>query len=103
MIYFFGIDNVICKTNGTDYERAQPNYDRISCINKLFDDGHIIYYNSDRERKTRENCTLLLYQQLKDWGCMYTCLKLDILEYDSFVDINATQPNDFFTPVKNVQ
>ena len=96
MIYFFGIDNVICETNGTDYECARPNHERISYINKLFDDGHIIYYNSDRERKTGKNCTILLYQQLKEWRCKYTCLKLDILEYDHFVDKNASQPNYFF-------
>ena len=49
MIYYFGIDDVICKTNETDYENSEPNYERIAFINNLFDNGNIIYYNSQRE------------------------------------------------------
>lgn len=101
MIYYFGIDNVICKTNGTDYENAIPYHERIIYINKLFDEGHIIYYNSQRERKINKNCTILLHQQLKDWGCKYTCLKIDILNYDVFIDTNINHPNDFFISEKN--
>tara|TARA_B110000971_G_scaffold190076_1_gene200873 strand:+ start:55 stop:351 length:297 start_codon:yes stop_codon:yes gene_type:complete len=96
MIYYFGIDNVICKTNETDYENSEPNYKRIAFINNLFDNGNIIYYNSQREHKTKNCCSLLLHQQLKDWGCKYTQIKLNMLSYDKFVDSQTNDPSVFF-------
>ena len=96
MIYYFEIDNVICKTNETDYENAEPNYERIAFINNLFDNGNIIYYNSQREHKTNKCCSILLYKQLKDWGCKYTQIKLNTLSYDTFIDTYTNDPNIFF-------
>jgi hypothetical protein len=96
MIYYFGIDNVICKTNETDYENSQPNYERISFINNLFDNGNIIYYNSQREHKTNKCCSMLLYKQLQDWGCKYTQIKLNMISYDTFIDTHTNVPSVFF-------
>jgi hypothetical protein len=96
MIYYFGIDNIICKTNGTEYENSSPYEDRIEIINKLFDDGNTICYNSDREQKTGESQTMLLYKQLKDWKCKYTSIKLDMLHYDYLIDNNTYTGNNFF-------
>ncbi len=96
MIYYFGIDNVICKTNETDYENAEPNYERIAFINNLFDNENIIYYNSQREHKTNKCCSILLYKQLKDWGSKYTQIKLNTLSYDTFIDTHTNNPSVFF-------
>jgi len=96
MIYYFGIDNVICKTNETDYENSEPNYERIAFINNLFDNGNIIYYNSQREHKTNKCCSLLLHKQLKDWGCKYTQIKLNMISYDTFIDTHTNDPSVFF-------
>ena len=65
MIYYFGIDNIICKTNGTDYEKSSPYEDRIEIINKLFDDGHTICYNSDREQKTGKKSNNIITKTIK--------------------------------------
>ena len=47
MIYFVDIDDTICRKSSegyTDYENSQPLPERISIINKLYDEGHTVVY-----------------------------------------------------------
>ena len=48
MRYCVDIDGTICTpTVGRGYEKAEPWNDRISTINKLYDDGnHITYFTA---------------------------------------------------------
>ena len=49
MIFCFDIDGTICSTvNDGDYTKAEPFHDRILKINKLYEDGNTIIFNTAR-------------------------------------------------------
>lgn len=77
MIYCFDIDGVICRTEGTDYENAEPIPEVIERIRALRRAGHVIRYYTGRgwgpngTAETGERWTRLLeltYRQLGKWG-----------------------------------
>ena len=49
MIYVFDIDGTICtKVNDGDYSNAKPLVDRIDVVNKLYDKGNTIIFQTAR-------------------------------------------------------
>ena len=49
MRYCIDIDGTICSpTVGRNYNEAQPWYDRIDIVNKMYDEGHYIIYFTAR-------------------------------------------------------
>jgi len=80
------IDNTICTTVGTDYYQAIPNYDSITYINYLYDQGHEIIYWTSRGVGSGQDFNNLTKKQLDDWGCKYHDLKCDKPVYDLFID-----------------
>ena len=71
MIYICDIDNTICKTEGGDYENATPYKDRIKKMNKLYDEGHTIIYETARGQRTTINWMDFTRKQLREWGCKF--------------------------------
>ena len=95
MTYVFDIDGTICKKlcelENEDYKESTPYEERIEKINKLYDEGHTIIYQTARGmgRSQNENPSLfenLTQKQLQEWGVKYHELKLGKPMYDLFID-----------------
>ena len=97
MKYCFGIDNVICHTEGTNYADAKPIKKSIEKVNKLFDRGcHIVYLSSrgfDGEKGVIN--TILTYEQLQAWGCKYTSILLVNPVDGIYTNTNVYTPDAF--------
>lgn len=70
MLIYCDIDGTICHTEG-GYVNAKPDYNAIAKINKLYDEGNIIFYWSARGKTTGIDWTELTTRQLLLWGCKY--------------------------------
>ena len=64
--YEDGLDKFSKKRNYTD---ANPNFEYIAKINKLYDEGHEITYWTARGFVTGLDWVELTQNQLKEWGC----------------------------------
>ena len=96
MIYMVDIDGTICRSVRADYTTAVPLLNRIEKINSLFDQGHEVHYWTARGGRTGKDWSDLTKQQLADWGCKYTSLKMGKPSYDVWIDDLATNARDFF-------
>lgn len=85
------IDDTICyyDSNIVDYEKAIPNYGKISIVNKLYDNGHQITMWTGRGTVTGINWYIPTKNQLDRWGVKYHYLKMGKPNYDIFVDDKA--------------
>ena len=99
MIIYIDIDNTITQTNQTDYLNAQPLEDRINRINQLYKEGHTIVYWTARGSASGLDYFMLTQKQLKQWGCLYTELKLGKPVYDLFIDDKAIKDINYFNNV----
>ena len=101
--YIIDIDGTICtqnhfKNNIRDYEQAAPLSDRIEKINKLFDEGNEIHYWTARGSVSGIDHLELTRNQLKNWGCKYTSLRVgDKPHYDVWIDDKAIWSEYFFS------
>lgn len=96
MIYIVDIDGTICKSTKPDYNTAVPLVDRIAKINKLFDEGHQVYYWTARGGTTGIDWSELTKKQLDSWGCKYTGLNMNKPVYDMWIDDKAINSEVFF-------
>ena len=72
MRYCVDIDGTICTpTVGRGYEKAQPWNDRISTINKLYDDGWNVIYWTARGSMSGIDFKEFTINQLNEWNCKY--------------------------------
>ena len=94
-IYIFDIDGTICKTNNGDYENSVPYKDRIEKINKLYDKGNTIIFETARGDETGISWDKLTRKQLKDWGVKYKSLGYKHFA-DYYIDDNAINSRKFF-------
>lgn len=78
------IDNTICQTEGTDYEKAIPIQHRIDRVNQLFKEYTIIYSTS-RGYASGIDYEVLTKKQLAEWGCEYDELIMGKPDYDIFI------------------
>ena len=92
-IICFDIDNVICKTIGSNYKNSKPDKVAIKTINKLYEKGYYIKIftarymgrfkgNKDKVKKK----TLDTKRYLKFWNVKYHELIMCKPTYDLFVD-----------------
>lgn len=96
MNIYVDIDETICTSNG-DYENAKPMYDRISKINKLYDEGNTITYWTARGSMTGINWYALTVHQLHEWGCKCHELRLGKPTYDLFIDDKVINSEEYFS------
>jgi hypothetical protein len=105
MKYVIDIDGTICdKLEHQEYECSKPKKDRISLINKLYDEGHYITYLTARGMRRYSNDSKLAEAhfryitelQLKEWGCKYHKLFLGKPSGDVYIDDKGMNANDFF-------
>ncbi len=96
-IFCFDIDNVICKTNKSNYKKSKPIPEVINLINKLYLNKHKIKIftarymgrNKDNEKLVRRKYYMETKNFLKKWGVKYNHLILGKPSYDVFVDDKA--------------
>lgn len=95
---FVDIDETICFYGKERiYESAIPNYDNISKINKLYDDGWIIIYWTARGSSQPDNTDRLDYlrklttEQLTNWQAKFHRLEIGDKKplYDLVIDDKA--------------
>jgi hypothetical protein len=108
MRYVIDIDGTICfpgKEEDERYTLANPRWDRIQVINKLYDEGNYVVYLTARGMGRFENSRELAEKefltftkaQLESWGCKYHELHLGKPSGDFYIDDKGINDNDFFT------
>ena len=72
MKIYVDIDETICYyEDKRDYSLALPIFQNISKINKLYNEGHEIFYWTARGTMTGIDWHEVTYEQLKSWGCKF--------------------------------
>jgi hypothetical protein len=105
MIYVFDIDGTICTNSDGKYDTAQPLQERINIVNKLYDSGHKIIFQTARGMGRTNNNVVQSYKlfydytkkQLDTWGVKYHDLFLGKPEADIFIDDKGIRDVNFFT------
>jgi len=110
MIYVFDIDGTICtKATDFDYDSSQPIKYRISIINKLYDQGNTIIFQTARgmgrfknnTQKAIETFYDMTTNQLDGWGVKYHQLFLGKPAGDIYVDDKGVRDMNFFDAMKD--
>tara|TARA_Y100000389_G_C17351134_1_gene458524 strand:+ start:756 stop:1055 length:300 start_codon:yes stop_codon:yes gene_type:complete len=97
MIIYVDIDETICYyENERLYHLAKPNKERITKINNLFEQGHNIIYWTARGTLTNINYFSLTHEQLNNWGCKFSELRMGKPAYDLFIDDKNINSEDYF-------
>jgi len=71
VIIYVDIDGTICSQYDGKYNKAEPWYENIEKINKLYDEGHHIKYWTARGSGSGIDWYDITKKQLNDWGCKY--------------------------------
>ena len=104
MTFVFDIDGTICTKTDGDYEEAKPIQERIDVVNKLYDEGNIIYLYTARGMGRSKNSQVfaerilknLTMQQLFDWGVKYHGLFMGKPSGDIYIDDKGVKDEEFF-------
>lgn len=95
--YCFDLDETLCITQGTDYTLSTPMNDRITVVNKLYDNGGYIIIFTARGSLTGKDFSALTQRQLDDWGVRYHELLFGKPAADIYVDDKGLSDRDFFS------
>lgn len=96
MKYVFDLDGVLC-SNEEDVYKAEPYFNRITKVNRLYEQGHKIMIDSARGTITGKDHQEKTEEQLKEWGVKYHYLRTGVKFYgDYYVDDKAIKDYDFF-------
>ena len=78
MVIYIDIDETICNSpNKPNYTTSTPIKENIAKANKLYDEGHTIFYWTARGAASKIDHTDLTSSQLKEWGCLFHQLKMN--------------------------
>ena len=113
MIYVFDIDGTICakdKFQDGDYEKSNPIKERIEVVNKLYDEGHTIIFQTARGmgrfKNNAEKAIEMFYDftanQLNSWGIRYHQLFLGKPAGALYIDDKGMRDVDFFEQMREV-
>ena len=98
MVYYVDIDETICYYEGKrEYPNAKPDHDRISVINKLYDEGNTVVYWTARGGTTGIDWTELTTKQLNELNAKHHEVKMWKPHYDLFICDKAINSERFFT------
>tara|TARA_Y100000296_G_scaffold66587_1_gene78727 strand:+ start:120 stop:461 length:342 start_codon:yes stop_codon:yes gene_type:complete len=110
MIYVFDIDGTICtKAVDFDYDSSKPIKERISVINKLYDQGNTIIFQTARgmgrfkndAQKAIDTFYDMTTSQLDEWGVKHHQLFLGKPAGDIYVDDKGVRDMNFFDAMKD--
>lgn len=101
--YCFDLDNTLCSQE-KDYTLAKPFKERISKVNKLYEQENKITIYSSRGMDTFNGDVKMCYNkyynltrnQLVEWGVKFDVLLLGKPAYDLFIDDKARNDKEFF-------
>tara|TARA_Y100000589_G_C27191339_1_gene644944 strand:- start:3590 stop:3892 length:303 start_codon:yes stop_codon:yes gene_type:complete len=98
MVYVFDIDGTLCTlVENAAYENAEPLLDRISIVNKLYDEGNYIKLFTARGSQTGIDWTDITTKQLSSWKLKYHELIINCKPHgDLFIDDKAINADLFF-------
>lgn len=102
MNLYVDIDNTICITNNlveNKYEHSVPIKERITDINRLYDEGKHITYWTARGSASGVDYTELTVKQLAEWGCKYHSLRMNKPSYDLYIDDKCCNSNEYWNNV----
>ena len=93
-IFCFDIDNTICKTSGSNYQKSLPIKKNINLINKLQKEGHHIKIFTSRYmgrtnsdvKKAKKIGYKKTFNQLKKWGLVFDDLIMGKPRFDIYID-----------------
>jgi hypothetical protein len=94
--YCFDLDGTLCTNTEGDYEKALPFENRISRVNRLFEEGNEITIFTARGSETGIDWYKLTETQLKSWGVKYSRLILGKPFAHQYIDDRAISDTDFF-------
>lgn len=103
--YVFDIDGTICtKVSDGDYSKARPFEDRINVVNKLYEQGDTIIFQTARGMGRSGNSQAFAWNffekdtkaQLIKWGVKFHSLYMGKPSADVYVDDKALDDNKFF-------
>ena len=78
MTYVFDIDGTICakdKFEDTDYESSKPIKDRVAVVNKLYDEGHTIIFQTARGMGRFNNDASKAIEMFYDFTVLWTWVR----------------------------
>lgn len=84
--YCIDIDGTICTNTEGFYKEAKPYLERISQVNKLYDNGSKIIYFTARGSTTGIDWSKVTKAQLDEWGCKYHELIFNKPFADYYID-----------------
>jgi len=104
LTYVFDIDGTICSLTKGNYGFAIPYNDRIEKINKLYNEGHTIIFQTARGMGRSNNNASYANQafydftrkQLTEWGVKFHYLFLGKPSGDIYIDDKGEKDEDFF-------
>jgi hypothetical protein len=110
MIYVFDIDGTICtKAVDFDYDSSKPIKERISVVNRLYDQGNTIIFQTARgmgrfkndAQKAIDTFYDMTRSQLDEWGVKHHQLFLGKPAGDIYVDDKGVRDMNFFDAMKD--
>ena len=101
-IIMFDIDNTICITRGSNYQKSKPRIKIIKLINDLYKKNYYIKIFTARYMgRNKENSNLVkkkyykkTFDQLSQWGVKFHKLIMGKPSYDIFIDDKSYNPKD---------
>ena len=104
MRYVIDIDGTICTQSDREYTDSQPLVERINIINKLYEEGHTIIFQTARGMGRTENNSLMAHRlffhlteaQLADWGVKYHKLFMGKPSGELYIDDKGVKDEDYF-------
>jgi len=94
--YFVDLDNTLCLTINSDYINSKPIRERISYVNKLKEDGNLVYIWTARGSNSGIDHTELTKRQLEEWGIKYDNLLMGKPSYDVYIDDKSFNVDTFW-------
>lgn len=95
MIHCFDIDGTLCTNTNGGYEKAQPFYDVIAQVNRIYDEGHRVILYTARGSTTGIDWHKLTLEQLEKWGVHYHELVMGKPTADIYIDDKAINTLDW--------
>lgn len=83
---FIDLDNTLCITIESEYEKSKPVEERIRYVNSLKEQGNVITIWTARGSKSGIDYRALTLKQLEEWGVQYDNLLMGKPSYDMYID-----------------
>lgn len=95
--YCFDLDGTLCTNTEGSYENAMPFANRISVVNRLYEEGNSIVIDTARGSTTGIDWFSLTESQLKEWGVKYNELRVGQKPFaHHYIDDKGINDQDFF-------